>query len=139
MVRVMKATLTGIVLIGCSVGFSQTSDVFDKAPPEIDEALRARVDQFYQAHVKGKYSEAFPLVAEDFRDDFIGASKDQYKSCQTVRINYSENFTKASALESCKGEWRWRGHVMPVTMPLTSYWKVVDGQWYWYTIKQDGY
>ena len=126
-------------MIGCSIGWGQTPDLFDKAPPEIDEALRARVDQFYQAHVRGKYSEAFPMVAEEFRDDFIGASKEQYKSCETVRINYSENFTKATVVESCKGEWRWRGHIMPVTMPLSSNWKVVNGQWFWYTIKQEGY
>jgi len=139
MIRAMKATLTSLVLISCSAGFSQTSELFDKAPPEIDEALRARVDRFYQAHVKGKYSEAFPMVAEDFRDEFIGANKEQYKSCETIRVNYSENFTKAAVVESCKGEWRWRGHVMPATMPLSSNWKVVNGQWYWYTIKQDGY
>ena len=37
--------------------------------------------------------------------------------------------------ENCHGEYRWHNSHIPATIPLTSTWKVVDGQWYWYWLK----
>ncbi len=116
---------------------AQNSDLFDKAPPEIDEALRSRVTIFYDAHISGKYRQAFQVVADDAQDDFLGASKDSYKSCEVSKINYSENFTKATVTEACKGDYRWHGTHMPVTIPTLSTWKFSDGKWWWYHIKED--
>src|ERR1700693_4824634 len=81
------------------------SDLFEKAPPPIDEALRARITQFYHAYITGKFREAYPLVAEDSQDAFLGASKESMQSCEIIRIKYSENFTIADVVEACKGEW----------------------------------
>lgn len=117
--------------------YAQDADVFTKAPPEVDEALRARITTFYQAHINGKYRDAFQVVADEAQDDFIAASKDTYKSCEITKINYSENFTKASVVTACKGEFRWRTERMPATLPLSTNWKLVDGQWYWYVVKHD--
>jgi len=123
-------------LIACVLASGQdNSDLFDKAPPPIDEALRARVTQFYHAYTTGKFREAYPLVAEDSQDAFLGASKDIMKSCEILRIKYSENFTIADVVEGCKGEWVYHGVKTPTSFPLTSHWKIVDGQWYWYYVK----
>ncbi len=116
---------------------AQETDLFTKAPPEVDEALRARITKFYNAHITGKYREAIPIVAEDAQDDFLAAGKNTYKSCEISKISYSENFTKASVTTACKGEFRWRTERMPATMPLSSDWKLVDGQWFWYHVKRD--
>jgi len=118
---------------------AQAAESTEPAPPEVDAALRERVDKFYQAFVSGKFSAAFEVVLEENRDDFIGSQKDTYKGCQTGRVAYSENFTKATVTESCKGDWHWHGHTMPVTVPLVSFWKVTDGKWYWYPVKQAVY
>ena len=115
---------------------TQPAEPAEPAPPEVDAALRERVQKFYQAFVSGKFSAAFEVVAEDNRDEFIGSSKDTYKACETAKIAYSEHFAKAAVTESCKGDWRWHGRSMAVTMPLTSFWKVIDGKWYWYSVKQ---
>jgi len=134
----MKTLQAALFLATCSLGFSQeSSDLFDKAPPPIDEALRARVDTFYQAHVSGKFREAFALVAEDSQDAFFAAPKAQFKKCETVRINWSEQFTKAKVVESCDGEFRFHGQTAPVKRPMSSDWKLVDGQWYWCFVKPD--
>jgi hypothetical protein len=123
-------------LIACVLASGQdNSDLFDKAPPPIDEALRARVTQFYHAYTTGKFREAYPLVAEDSQDAFLGASKDVMKSCEILRIKYSENFTIADVVEGCKGEWVYHGVKTPTSFPLTSHWKIMDGQWFWYYIK----
>jgi hypothetical protein len=132
----MKTLRAALFLATCSLGFSQeSSDLFDKAPPPIDEALRARVDKFYQAHVTGKFRDAFALVAEDSQDAFFAASKAQFKKCETIRINWSEQFTKAKVVESCDGEFRFHGQTVPVKRPMTSDWKLVDGEWYWCYVK----
>lgn len=117
--------------------YAQDPDVFTKAPPEVDQALRVRVNTFYQAHISGKYRDAFQVVADDAQDAFIGASKDTYKSCEISRINYSEDFTKASVVTACQGEMRWHTERIPATLPLSTNWKLVDGQWYWYAVKSD--
>lgn len=131
----MKTMHLFVLLLLVALASAQVSDVFDKAPPQVDDALRARVNLFYAAHVSGKFREAFKVVADDAQDDFLGASKDQYSACAISKINYSQNFAKATVTTACKGEYRWHGSRMPVTIPLLSTWKVVDGQWSWYHIK----
>lgn len=118
-----------------SLAGQDSSDLFDKAPPPIDEALRARVAQFYQAQSEGKFREAFALVADDAQDAFFAAPKQQYKGCETIRINYSEEFTKAQVIESCETDLAFHGHMFHSKMPLTTNWKVDKGQWYWYYVK----
>jgi hypothetical protein len=135
-IKFMKIIRLVLCLAAGSLLWGQDpSDLFEKAPPPIDEALRARVEKFYAAFMAGKFREAYPLVAEDSQDAFMESSKDAYKACETVKIRYSDNFTKASVLESCKGEWRWHGQTIPTQIPLSTNWKVADGQWYWTYVK----
>jgi hypothetical protein len=111
------------------------SELFDKAPPPIDEALRARVAKFYQAYMDGKFRDAYLLVADDSQDAFLQADKDKYQGCQTVKIAYSDIFTKATVIESCKGYWKWHGQNTLTTFPLTTTWKIEKEQWCWYYVK----
>ena len=123
-------------LIACALAPGQdNSDLFEKAPAPIDEALRARVTQFYSAYTSGKFREAYVLVAEDSQDAFLAASKDTMKSCDILRIKYSDNFTSADVVEGCKGEWVYHGVKTATSFPLTSHWKIIDGQWFWYYVK----
>jgi hypothetical protein len=116
--------------------FSQDTPVpSENVPPAVDQALRARVTQFYSANISGKWRDAFQVVADDMQDEYLAASKDTYDRCDTVKITYSDNFTKATVRENCHGEFRWHNSHVPATIPLTSTWKVVDGQWFWYYLK----
>ena len=114
----------------CAVASAQ------EAPPESDAALRARVDQFFQAHISGKLRDALPLIADESLNWFIGSAKQTYKSCKISTIEYSENFTKAIVNDSCEGEYRVHGHSMNVMFPVGSRWKIVDGQWFWYRVRE---
>jgi hypothetical protein len=128
--------LSAFLLVSGILALAQEStELLDKAPPPIDEALRARVNQYYHAFMAGKFKEAYLLVADDSQDAFLQAEKDQYKACDTIKIRYSDNFSKAVVVENCKGEWKWHGSVIPTSFPLTSNWEVVDGQWYWHYVK----
>jgi hypothetical protein len=109
--------------------------VFDKAPPAIDDALRERVSAFYQAHVDGKFRQADQFVAEDSKDVFFAADKPHFLGFQISKINYSDNFTKATVITACKTEMFFHGRKMPVTMPAVTHWKIDNGEWSWYYVQ----
>jgi hypothetical protein len=132
--RVLSLTLLSLL---CAAAFAQdSSDLFDKAPPAIDEALRTRVDAFYQAHVDGKFRQADQYVDEDSKDAFFAAEKPHYLGCHISRINYSDNFTKAVVVTACENEVAFHAERFKVTMPALSHWKIDNGQWFWYFTKE---
>ncbi|MBS1872483.1 MAG: hypothetical protein JSU00_04665 [Acidobacteria bacterium] len=105
----------------------------DQAPAEVNAALTARIKQFYQAHVDGKYRLADQLVAEESKDAFFAMAKPKYLGYEIVRVNYTDkNFNAAEAVVSCQANWFIRGENLKMNMPATSQWKVIDGQWYIY-------
>ncbi|HKX00395.1 MAG TPA: hypothetical protein VJN43_21835 [Bryobacteraceae bacterium] len=121
------------VLVPGGVRAQNPAELFTKAPPEVDEALRGRVSKFYQAHVDGKPRRAEELVAEESKDYFYDMKKPKYLSFEITKIDYSDNFTKAKVLVLVGTYLPVMGFAdKPVKAPLLSTWKVVDGQWYWY-------
>jgi hypothetical protein len=122
--------------LACLAAFGQDTAIpSENAPPEINKALQARVDQFYSANITGKWRDAFQVVADDMQNEYLASSKDTYDRCDTIKITYTDKFTKATVRENCHGEYRWHNSHIPATIPLTSTWKLVDGQWYWYYLK----
>jgi hypothetical protein len=123
----------GILMATAAAWGQLTTDVLSKAPPAVDEALRARISRFYQLHVEGKFRQAEELVAEDSKDFFYSANKPKYTAFEISRIDYSENFTKAKATVVCHMYVMVPGFAdKPLPVPTPSLWKQVDGQWYWY-------
>jgi hypothetical protein len=129
-------SFASLLLVSGMLGLAQDpSELVDKAPPSVDEALRARIDKYYNAFTAGKYKDAYPLVDDASQDGFLESDKQQYKGCETLKIRYSDNFTKAAVVENCKTEWRWHGMVTPTTASISSNWVLTDGQWYWHYVK----
>jgi hypothetical protein len=127
---------SSFLLLAAFNAFGQpVPDGVDKAPPAVDEALRARVAKFYTAFSAGKFKEAYLLAADDSQDAFFQLPKDQYKSFEIIKLHYSDDFTKAVVVTAVKADWRWLGAVTVTTFPVTSNWKVIDGQWCWYYVK----
>ncbi len=113
--------------------FAQSpADLFEQAPPHLDSALRERVKKFYQAHVDGKFRLADQYVAEDSKDAFFEAEKIRYKSFELIRIAYSEKFTRAAVTVTCETEMLVGLQRVPVKVPLTTRWKLENGEWFWY-------
>jgi hypothetical protein len=110
------------------------SDLFQKAPPEVDTVLRERVTGFLQAHVDGKFRLADQFVADESKDAFFEAHKRRYRDFEIAKVTYSENYTKAVILAVCGTEMQlpMSSRPIPVKMPVTMYWKIVDGKWFWY-------
>ena len=118
--------------------FGQPNDPFKPKPPaRVDAALRARVQEFYDLHVKGQFRKAEELVAEDTKDFYYSANKTKYLSFEISRIDYSANFTKANVVMLCEQYIMMPGFTdHPMKVPIPSAWKLENGKWYWY-VDQD--
>ena len=123
-----------VLAFGVGMCVAQTSAPPAEAPrPEVDKALRARISEFYQDHVDGKFRQAEALVAEDTKDYFYSAGKPRYLSYEIEQVEFSQGFTQAKATVRCGMYINIAGFQgTPLKMPIPSTWKLVDGQWYWY-------
>ena len=130
-----KFTLLAAVALTAN---AQTSDnPFAKAPPNLEDQLRARITEFYQCYVDGKFRKAEQLVAEESKDDFYAAGKPDIRSFRIGDIVYSDNFTKAKVTIVAKmllanlvlgmGD-----PTQLVDVPFPSHWKLENDKWCWY-------
>ena len=102
-------------------------------PAPVDQALRARLSEFFQDYVDGKFRQSEALVAEDSKDFYFTTNKPRILSFEIKNIDYSEDFTRAKAVVLCEMYVPVPGFVnKPLKVPVGGTWKVVDGQWYWY-------
>ena len=109
------------------------ADLFTKAPPDVDEALRARISKFYQAQVDGHPRQSEQYIAEDSKDYFFEMRKPRILGFEIKQIDYSDNFTKATVVTTAQMFMKFPGFdKKPLAMPVRTLWKVVDGQWFWY-------
>ncbi|MBI4903754.1 MAG: hypothetical protein HY820_08970 [Acidobacteria bacterium] len=128
---VAKSIAHAVVLCGLAAAQNAT-DIFERAPPAVEQALRERVDKFYGFVGEGKYRAADALVAEEAKDAFFEADKRRCYKFSVSRINYSEQFSRAQVLISCEAD----VYVKPIgnrrlTIPQSSFWRIADGQWWW--------
>ncbi len=114
--------------------FAQTAPPDAPKPPaDVDQALRARINEFYGLLLKKEYRKAEALIADDTKDYYYGIGKPDFTKFELLEIRYSENFTRATAITQCAqkvqqpgfplGEWN---------LKVPSLWKYENGNWYWY-------
>jgi hypothetical protein len=122
-----------VALFASFAAAQDPADLFNRAPKSVDEALRARIDEFYQASVKGEFRKAEALVAEDTKDFFYNHNKPRMLSFEIGRIEYSGGYTRAKALVIEEQYVMFPGFAgKPMKIPTPSYWKIEDGKWCWY-------
>ena len=130
--RVVSAFVSAFLL---PAAFGQKpEDLFTKAPPDVDEALRSRISKFYQAQVDGHPRQSEQYVAEDSKDYFFEMRKPRILGFEIKQIDYADNFTKATVLTTAQMFVKFAGFSSnkPMPMPVKTLWKLMDGQWYWY-------
>lgn len=104
-----------------------------KPPAGVDEALRARIDQFFQLLVDAKFRQAEALVAEDSKDAYYNGQKPTYLSFTIKGIEYSDDFTRAQVATICETMIAIPGFAgQPIKVTVGSTWKLVNGEWFWY-------
>jgi hypothetical protein len=105
-------------------------------PPDVDKALRARVNEFCELHKQGKFRQAEQMVADDTKDYFYNSGKPRYVSYQLQSITYNQDFTKATAMVICEHYLPAPGFQGKTVKLLTPFnWKIENGQWMWYVDK----
>lgn len=118
--------------LACSA-WAQNENPFNRPPADVDQALRARITEFFQYHVTGEYRKAEALVAEDTKDYFYNHNKPRYLSIEIGRIEYYDNFTRAKAVVMCEQRINAPGFGNKAfKVPTPSSWKLEDGKWYWW-------
>jgi hypothetical protein len=110
------------------------SELFHKPPADVDKALRERVTEFFELHVKGDFRRAEALVAEDTKDYFYNNNKPRYEGFEISHIKYNDDFTRAQVTVICEQYVRFPGFPpdKPMKVPTPSSWKLENGKWYWY-------
>jgi hypothetical protein len=104
-----------------------------EAPPELDQALRARISEFYKLQVDHQFRRAEALIAEESKEFYYEARKPDIKSFSIDSIAYSEDMKSAVARIRGKVEIIFPGAPpMLIESVSPSTWKLEDGKWCWY-------
>ena len=103
-----------------------------KAPPEVDQALRARAKAFLDFESKGDFRKAYDLVAEDSKDYYFGATKEKSASFTIDEVQYGPDLSTATVKSTMKRETMLAGHMVEVPQALIYQWKLEKGEWVWY-------
>jgi len=101
-------------------------------PPEVEQALRARVTEFLQYHVDGNFRKAYDMVAEDTKNSYFNNGKAQLTGFKIDDVKFTDNFTKAVVVATMSKILSFQGQDFPISMPSTITWKIEDGKWVWY-------
>lgn len=127
----------GWLSILAATALAQTPAAEFKASPEVEAALRARVNQFFQYHVDGKFRDAYGMVAEDTKDYYFSAGKNQLKGFKVTGVHF-QNAECTQATVDVLVDQDIRRPEFPdtiVPVPKTTMWKVEGGLWVWYVKK----
>ena len=103
-----------------------------QAPPEVDQALRARVNAFLGYESKGDFRKAYDLVAEDSRDYYFSATKQKSVSFTVDEVQYGADLSTAVVRSTVKRQMMLAGHPVDVPQLMTSRWKLEKGEWVWF-------
>ncbi|MDX2153380.1 MAG: hypothetical protein SFV54_21735 [Bryobacteraceae bacterium] len=113
------------------------SNPFERPPAEVDQALRARVSKFYQAHVDGKFRLADEVVHEDSKEQFFASPKKRIYGFEIRVIVYEENYTRAKVSTLMDMDWQMMQDRVRVKAPILTLWKLDKGEWWMYLLKRD--
>ena len=126
-----RATLVAFLAVAA---FAQTAPPpAEKPPAEVEQAVRARVNEFYTLLQSKQYRKAEALIADDTKDYYYNGSKMDISKFEVQDIQYSENFTRAKATTQVSE------HVVVFGFPpgdiilkLPTWWRLENGNWYMY-------
>jgi hypothetical protein len=105
----------------------------EKPPAGVDEALRARAQEFYHYFETQEYRKAEKYVAEDSQDFYYNHNKPHFLSTAIQTIKYTDHFTHATVVILAEQYIMMPGFAgTPMKVPMSSTWKIEDGQWFWY-------
>jgi hypothetical protein len=126
----MRIGLRCIPIVLAATALLPAQEPFRTAPPEIEEALRTRVTEFYTLYQQGKFRQTEAYIDEDSRDAYYGSSKSRIHGFELKDIKFAEDFQSAQVVVTCQTTIAIQNSGTKVPLPVHSRWKQTDGQWY---------
>lgn len=127
--------LQPILLLAASLlSFAQTPSAAQSAAPpaEVDKALRSRATAFFQYQKDGNFRKSYELVAEESKDYYFSAAKQQGLPFTIGEIEYSDAFSKAAVKAIVTQKMGISGQQIEIPSIVTTRWKMEKGEWVWY-------
>jgi hypothetical protein len=114
--------------------FAQTGAApAEKPPADVDQALRARVSEFYTLVVNHEYRKAEALIADDTKDYYYEGTKPEVTRFEVVDVQYSDHFTNAKVFTQCGQRIAAPGFPpSEFTMKFPTTWRFENGNWFLY-------
>lgn len=106
-----------------------TQTTFVQAPKDVEDALRARVQEFMQDFVDKKFVQAFELVAEDTRDAYFSSAKAEIKSFSLADVKFYPGLTKAEVITPVERIWSVQGNRVVSNTQWRTAWVLEKGKW----------
>jgi hypothetical protein len=125
-------TLSLMAMLSSGLWAQEQPNLFQSAPPEVEQALRQRVGEFYKLLEEGRFRQTDAYLAEDAKDVYYEQEKKRIRGHEIIRVNWSDNFQKAVVVTVIQTEVVMRGVVTPMGAPLASRWKLENGKWVLY-------
>jgi len=121
-----------LALLLVAAAFAQTAPPpAEKPPAGVDQALRARVTEFYSLMKSREYRKAEGLIADDTKDYYYNGSKPAIKQFEVLDVEWSDGFTHARVTTRCTEAVMIPGFpVGDVSLNLPSTWRLESGTWY---------
>ncbi|MGA7409523.1 MAG: hypothetical protein WBW33_03500, partial [Bryobacteraceae bacterium] len=108
------------------------AEIFEQAPPGVEEALRERLNLFYQCQVDSTFRKAEQYVAEESKDRYYNGRHQKYFGYQIVKIKFSDDFSTAVVTVLANVDLHFQGKVIRAPMPFNANWMLENGVWCWY-------
>ena len=102
---------------------------FPKAPPGVEEALRARVSEYYTLFGQSKFRQAEALVTEESKDTFYTMNKSRHMGFAIKGVTFTDDVKGARVLVTLMMIIPMMGS-KPLPFPVSTQWRLVDGEWY---------
>ena len=118
-----------VLIAAAGLAPAQNTSIFHKAPPEVEEKLRARVIQFYTLYLQSKFRQAEALVAEESRDIYYTMQKAPIRTFQLEQITWDDDFKNATVLVACLSATP-RTAAEGLWVPINGLWRLDKGEWY---------
>ena len=125
-------TLGLLSLMSLGLWAQETPNLFQSAAPEVDQALRKRVGEFYKLLEEGRFRQTDAYLAEDAKDVYYEQEKKRIRGHEIVRINWADGFKKAVVVTVLQTDVVMRGQTMAVGAPIASRWRLEADQWVMY-------
>ena len=119
----------GLIVLLCTGGQRLLGAALVGEHPEQEQALRARVEDFYSLMQLGRWAQAEAYVTEKSKENFRNESKKPFLGFQVESVKLNPSGHDATVTVRIQVVTAF-SPTTPMPFPRTTHWRLVDGLWY---------